>query len=820
MIKVKKIEIIEFRGIRNLTIDFNDKNFAICGRNGTGKSGVVDALEFVLTGSVSRLSGTGTGGVTLKEHAPHVDSRNNPEKAYIILTVSIPSLSKNEITIQRSVGNPNAPIITPNTPDILEVLQQVAMHPEFTLSRRELIKYVISPPGERAKEVQALLRLDKVENLRTIFMKVMNSTKKEAGSLKTEKGVSQQSLLQALQITDLSGAKLLTAVNTQRSLLGLADITVLTNTTSLKDGLYATTSASSSGRVPKVQALADIKKFQEITVIIASAETVALVIHAKAELSDLTTDPAVADGITREQFLKSAIDLITDEMCPVCDTPWESEILKELIKGKLEHFDTITAKRSGIEKELEPLIANLSELHTSLKSIESYSSALKPIIDTRVLKEYILELQSSIKQIQAFLPLPDTIVIMESYGFLPPDVKSVITQIENAIVAIPDATKQDAARDYLTICQERLEAYRAISLRFKQAEDKAELSAKVHAVYAKVSTAILDALYKEVQTEFTELYRFINSDDEGDFEAALIPSSGKLSFDVDFYGRGFFPPGAYHSEGHQDGMGLCLYLALMKYVLGNSFTFAVLDDVLMSVDAGHRREVCKLLKDKFPNTQFILTTHDQVWLKHMKTAGLISSKSSIFFRNWDVDNGPAEWNDRDIWSEISEQLKKNNVLVGAGLLRNYLEFISSEICHQLRAPVEFHGDGHFDLGDLLYPAASRFSKLLALGESAATSWGQTAEAEAIKKRKEEFSTLVTQSQMEGWQTNPAIHYNEWANLEEKDFTPVANAFHNLIKAFFCSAPGCGSLIYVNPSKGEKEMLRCSCGTVSINLLKK
>lgn len=59
-------------------------------------------------------------------------------------------------------------------------------------------------------------------------------------------------------------------------------------------------------------------------------------------------------------------------------------------------------------------------------------------------------------------------------------------------------------------------------------------------------------------------------------------------------------------------MGLCLYLALMKHTLGDRFTFAVLDDVLMSVDAGHRREVCRLLKSEFPRTQFILTTHDRV----------------------------------------------------------------------------------------------------------------------------------------------------------------------------------------------------------------
>lgn len=52
MIKVESVKIEEFRGIRDLTINLGGKNYAICGPNGTGKSGIVDALEFGLTGSI------------------------------------------------------------------------------------------------------------------------------------------------------------------------------------------------------------------------------------------------------------------------------------------------------------------------------------------------------------------------------------------------------------------------------------------------------------------------------------------------------------------------------------------------------------------------------------------------------------------------------------------------------------------------------------------------------------------------------------------------------------------------------------------------
>jgi recombinational DNA repair ATPase RecF len=81
---------------------------------------------------------------------------------------------------------------------------------------------------------------------------------------------------------------------------------------------------------------------------------------------------------------------------------------------------------------------------------------------------------------------------------------------------------------------------------------------------------------------------------------------------VNFYERGPLPPGPFHSEGHQDGMGVCLYLALMKRLFGDKLTFWLLDDVIMSFDAGHRSQFCELLKTHFPDTQFVITTHDRL----------------------------------------------------------------------------------------------------------------------------------------------------------------------------------------------------------------
>ena len=53
--KLMELEIVNFRGIKNLQIKPQGKNFLIWGPNGSGKSAVVDSIDFLLTGDISRM---------------------------------------------------------------------------------------------------------------------------------------------------------------------------------------------------------------------------------------------------------------------------------------------------------------------------------------------------------------------------------------------------------------------------------------------------------------------------------------------------------------------------------------------------------------------------------------------------------------------------------------------------------------------------------------------------------------------------------------------------------------------------------------------
>ena len=817
MIRIEKIHIHEFRGIRDLTLDLKGQNFAACGPNGTGKSGIVDAIEFALTGNISRLSGSGTGGLSVKAHGPHVDSRDKPDQAFVSLDVVFPSLKGKRATIHRTVKAASAPTIAPSDAEIKSAFHYIGLHPEFVLSRRELIRYVLSEPGQRSKEVQALLRLDDIEKLRAVLQKISNACARELPALQRAQTDAINSFLSALAVSQLNKTSVLGAVNPRRELLGLAPLLDLEPTTSLKDGLATTAASATAARVPKAQATVNLAVLRETLQKLQSAEFRAASDLASASVSDLAKDADALVEVSRESLLKSALELYDGKVCPVCDTPFEPEDFSGHLSAKLQHLDAITKKRAALDAQLTPLLDVLLGTGSALANAIRDAGQFTPPVEAKALENFKSVLLGRYQQLQKVLPLDDTLSVLANLSQVP-DLAVALQALAAAIAAIPEPNKLDAARDFLVVAQERLEQYRSAMLRLTAGNQKADRATKIFEVYGESTTKALETIYKEVETSFSGYYRKINQDDESAFTAKLLPSIGKLGFDVDFYGRGHFPPGAYHSEGHQDGMGLCLYLALMGHLLGKNFTFAVLDDVLMSVDAGHRREVSTLLKAAFPDTQFIFTTHDEIWLKHMMSEGLIKKGNFAHFRTWNVDQGPTEWDDLDVWGELDGYLMKNDVRGAAALLRHYLEHFAKEACGRLRANVEFRGDAQFVLGDLLPNATQALGEIFRRAKAAANSWNQQDIVKAIADRENAFQDAKIKTNVEQWQVNAAVHFNTWADLKKEDFAPVVVAFRSFTETFAC--PTCEEIYYVVPDRGRKESLRCGCGATNLNLLTK
>ena len=186
-----------------------------------GKSGVVDAIQFGLTGDISRLAGKGTGGLTVQRHGPHVDKRDDPEAAEVSLKLFVPDTGKS-VVLKRNVKTAKTFTLTPEDPKVRAVVEEVAQHPELTLSRREIIKYILVEAGERSKEIQALLKLDDVGTLRSVLQAAKNKLSSAHTAAQKDLGNAEDALRRHLDIQRLSNDDILAVVNPRRKLLGVA----------------------------------------------------------------------------------------------------------------------------------------------------------------------------------------------------------------------------------------------------------------------------------------------------------------------------------------------------------------------------------------------------------------------------------------------------------------------------------------------------------------------------------------------------------------------------------------------------------------------
>ena len=819
MIRIKTIHIEQFRGIRDLSLDLKAKNFGICGPNGTGKSGVVDAVEFCLTGDVTRLSGQGSADLSVKVHAPHVDQSSHPENAKVTIVADIPSLEKT-VMIHRSVKNPRKVDITPNDVDVKSVIEELQTHPEFALSRREIIKYIITRPGKRSEDVQILLRLDHIEKLRKNLTTFCNKRKNEADEAERARLRAETDLKSALKIDKLEGALVLEKVNEKRKLLGLEDLTVMTKDTSFKAGVVVPHGEQKKSTLHKARALADLSALQSAIKGGEPPELCARIQSATTALKKFKDDEKALALAKRLGFINTGLDLITEDACPLCDTEWNAEELRNHLHKKLMSAGEAEKLLGLLRDDINAILRPMSERIQVIELAIQYSKSLKPPVEQAELASYLAELNSAEVALTGYLKdhseiEPALQAVSASWWSPKTDRQTRIDECHAAVSALPDTSVEDEARDILVVAQERYEKFLDATKTVKEQKARSTVAQKVLNHYNTSCTMVLEGIYDKVAEGFRDYYRVINRDDEDKFIGKLKSEPAKLSFDVDFYGRGLFPPGAYHSEGHQDGMGLCLYLALMKHTLGDKFTFAVLDDVLMSVDTGHRREVCRLLKAEFPNTQFILTTHDRVWLHYMKTEGLIERSQS--FGGWTVDAGPRVWDDHDIWTEIQNELGKNDIANAAGLLRRYLEYTATILADNLRVPVEFRGDSHYDLGDLLPHVLKEWRKRLEDGEKSAAYWKRDDEKNALVAKRAIAKKLISRTNAEQWAINPSVHFNRWANLQSHEFQEVVDAFKELLENLRCKNDKCNSYLYVLPRKGTGEEMRCNCGATIVNL---
>jgi DNA repair exonuclease SbcCD ATPase subunit len=815
--RILELDIQNVRGIRDLKLFPDGKNIAIWGPNGSGKSAVVDAIDFLLTGRITRLTGKGTASLSLAKHGPHID--NDASSAVVTAKLKLNSVAT-PIELSRSIANPNTLICDPSNKAALEPILSLAKRGQHVLTRREILRFVTAEPSARATEIQELLDLTEIESARKALVRVHNEAEKELQGTKRLLQTAQAAINATIQEKTYQANKVLEAININRALLGAAPISNL-ESAMVKSGTSSPGAMTTETQLNLTLLKRDISSAKaavnEAAVkSISSADSI-----LRQSISAILKDPTLLQALSSLELNKLGLKLLGEkEICPLCGAPWPAGKLKEVLERKIQDASTAEKHNKAIIAQSNQIIQNASQLRSFLANSALVARSMKLESVAGILDQWTHDIDTLVTELTNPLDnytRPTYTSDQVSKLLSTSDRLDALSSVEStAISLIPQSTPEQLAWDLLTRLEENLKAVESATRSVTIAQTTNERASLLLSSFEQSRDHVLTSLYDSIRDRFVELYKHLHGPDEHAFVASLTPDGAGLDLQVDFYGHGTHPPHALHSESHQDSMGICLYLALAEKLTAGIIDLVIFDDVVMSVDSDHRLKLCSLLTKFFPHRQFVITTHDLTWATQLKTEGVVDSKRVFEFFNWSIQAGPQVNFETDLWSRIDEDLVANDVHTAAAHLRRASEQYFASVCDALRAPVIYKLSGRWELGDYLPSAMSQLKKIMKLAKDVASKWKRNDIAEEIAILESTISSVFSRSQVEQWAINANVHYSKWPDFSTQDFLPVVQAFRDLFALYQCSQ--CSGILHITMRGNLQESLRCNCGKVNWNLV--
>ena len=598
----------------------------------------------------------------------------------------------------------------------LEAVMAIARRGQHVLTRRDILKYITAEAGTRAQEIQELLNITEIEDIRKALVKAQSILKRDLKAAKDAVNKAEGAVNATIQEKTFRKDIVLHVANQNRAVLEGRPISALFSK-DLKKGLTSPTVVSGE-KVINVKLLErDIQNLRNVTLEQNQAQIAKSDEQLRGLIATIRSDPQTLRALSRLQLTELGMTLIDETgSCPLCDKPWPLGKLREYLEQRIstakvaaQHQKRITALSDTIANSVNTTIASVKKVIAAAQVVD-----LKD--DLPLLQSWLGNLQGLLSALSAAVdkyPDPHFGLDYVKRMLAPSEVVQTFTHVQAAVKAkYPEATPEQTAWDTLTRLKENLKALESAETSFKNAELSQERANILLDSFLRVRNNVLEKLYDDIRDRFVDLYRQLHQLDESKFTAKIEPEKAGLNFEVDFYGRGTHPPLALHSEGHQDSMGLCLYLALAEHLTKGLIDLIILDDVVMSVDTDHRRELCRLLATSFPTQQFLITTHDKTWANQLKSEGIVDSRGTVEFYNWHVETGPQVGYEVDMWERIEEDLQRNDVPNAAARLRRGLEQFFEMVCDALRVRVTYKLNGRRELGDFLVPTMDQYRDIV------------------------------------------------------------------------------------------------------------
>jgi len=781
-IRIKKINIHAFRGIPDLELELEGKSLLLQGDNGTGKSSIVEGIEFFFTGKVSHLEGV--RGLSLQRHGPHKNFRPSDVKIEVFF-------DPGDISLERtfeSVPSPSAP---------LKEYFQTTQKGTFILRRSQLLEFIISQPAERFRAIGSIIGIDPLDNVEIEMMRVKD---------------------------DLEGKVISKGAEVNRLIRDLSDI-IGKDVTDVDEVLQALNEMLLKAKLPLIKSLEDIDKHaEEMLRVVRKADSLEKIRMLNAVLESVKTPLISQDLINQLDELNkkiryllqdqirlelSVIDLLESgrkvveqekmDTCPLCEQQIDRESLLIRISERLKTLRDLSNKASEIRKISVPITENLREISSKLATTISNIGLFSELSEEKeILSNKLTFLNSFIGKVSSAKELKNEMPIQEIT-----DQREEINSIANLI-----SQKSSQLLDEIGLTEEEKKVLEVVRL-IEQARNKAKdiskvrselkasqqyygLAEKVYTVFSEIKKEKIQEIYNTIQGDMRNIFSKFHPDDPHKNIELTVALGRRASTEmkIESFGRKGEDPRALTSEGHLDSLGLCIFLAFVKkFNVGCSLI--ILDDVVTTIDARHRENISKLLLEEFGDQQLIITTNDEFWYEQLcasqRAYGMENNFKNLRIIAWTEEMGPVIRPYKIRWERIQEKIESGDKTGVGNDGRQYLEWLLKRICEVTNAPVPVVNWEKGMVADLLPHAKKRIEKLV--------------KDDSYKTKVSSAFTELERTKILG---NILSHDNLLAGkVSMEELKSFCRCVHELNDFFQC--PSCKHLIKYYP---ELEIIRC------------
>lgn len=785
MAKLQGIGVSGIRGFPNSwsSIAIGAQGLVVYGDNGTGKSSIVDALEYLLSPEVTLFS-ENRKGVCWDDAVQHVRCKSYGAFAIV-------KSNGNDYKIGSSIDIKSLP------KDIQDFIYY-AKASKFVFRRHKLISFIANQPKDRYTALESFLNLDeysKIEShLKQILDRVNNKRTTFVAEYAGNESIVRRTLFEGQQ-REISDDSVLKALNEHLAVAKMVACTDIKDASNALRMAEEKASAEISGeRLGAISALkSTLQRMPIIAEILPHAESLVEAVAEFVEARNAATEEGLIEWLIKGH---EVVTQDTTESCPLCKQPVDrQELLAQLDERINSNRKYVDAKRHFISRSGEfCAIAKqfLDVLPLVLADWKSIVGA-EPPIPLAMLDEHLKEavkkarsMPSSIEPIRGIVEGLRIDIPIDAY----------IKEVDDLFIAEGGAQRQammaaitaaeSVVRDYpkVVACRQQVE-------RIEQ--HYSELSRLV-ALATEVRKSIVQEIFEKIAQYANEFYAHVHPNEAiGNSRLAVKKATDKsVNLTADFYGNQEHPM-LHYSESHLDTLGLCYFLAVRRYEASrnSAFKVLVLDDVLTSVDANHRNQIALLLKDKFSDHQIIITTHDKLFYDRLKTTFSGMPVKYAMICSWDIDRGPVlihGYSDIDkIRAPMRDTETQEDLSIACGRLA---ECLLRDFADGIRCPVPFHADGKYTFAELWNSVKPKLDKQNGF--------------------KATHVALATTFESCAWVRNECgAHFNApAASVTMAEAREFAIQLEKLYDALICSK--CGRIVF--KIQGTEDW-RCKCGAL-------